>query len=565
MSDLSATAPPPADQAVEDPFADSVEPSPKRTGADAVRSADAAPPKKTHATEALSVHPTAHERYERTPKSDRRKWIDAGVSLALVAVGIAALVILKNLKEPARPVNRVSPAPLVEVAEITPHVGGLDVTSDGVVVPYRLINVGAEVAGRVVSMDPSLRSGRYVTAGQTLLTIDPETYRLEVKRLDAEVRSADRKLAELEVQIENARGTVSIAKKDAELAAGDTARQERLQERGSGSIAAVEQARRTQLQAVDRYQTANSSLKLLTAQREGLEVQKELTETALERARLDLSRTEVKSPVDGIVVSSDVEEGGRVQVGGALFTVNDTSQAEVRTNLQMKDVAWILAHPPEGTRATDDTPEMSADAAAYALPSVPVTVNYELAGNVYTWDGILSRAAGAGIDERTRTVPCLVRVANPRSVSMKGGSGSLPVAGPRALARGMFVSVQVHTEPAEPLLEVPEEAVRPGNRVWAVRDGKLIIAELPVAAIVGGKVLVPPAGASLKPGDRVVTSPLPAATPGMSVRVAGDPDPEAPQTPDAGAVADDEVDADGASPRPAGVAEAAAGGPAEES
>ncbi len=111
-------------------------------------------------------------------------------------------------------------------------------------------------------------------------------------------------------------------------------------------------------------QTAANALRLLNAQKERLEVQKELTETALERAKLDLARTEVKSPVDGVIVSAEVEEGGRVQAGGALFTVNDTSKAEVRTSLRMKDVAWILAHPPAGSRPSDRDPELSAGAAA---------------------------------------------------------------------------------------------------------------------------------------------------------------------------------------------------------
>ena len=485
-----------------------------------------------------AAEPPADGRYVRLEKSNRKHWTDAGVSLGLVAAGVAAFLILKNLKEPTRPVDRVSPPPLVEVADVTRHVGGLDVTSDGVVVPYRLINVGAEVGGRVVKMDPALRSGRYVTAGQELLTIDPEPYRLEQKRLEAEVRAAASSLAELAVQIENAKGSALIAKKDAELAQAETARQERLRERNSGSLAAVEQARRAELQAKDKLQTAANALRLLQAQQERLGVQKELAETNLERAELDLSRTTVTSPVDGVIVSAEVEEGGRVQAGGPLFTINDSSRAEVRTNLLMKDVAWILAHPPEGTRPTD----LTDDAAAYALPSVPVTVRYELMGNVYTWDGVLNRAEGTGIDEATRTVPCRVTVENPRSVSMGGGSGALPVAGPRALVRGMFVTVLVHTDPAESLLEVPEQAVRPGSRVWAVRDGKLRIAELPVVAIVGGKVLIPPHASPLEPGDRVVTSPLPAATPGMSVRVAGDADTEtnAERGPAASAVAGSE-------------------------
>jgi multidrug efflux pump subunit AcrA (membrane-fusion protein) len=82
----------------------------------------------------------------------------------------------------------------------------------------------------------------------------------------------------------------------------------------------------------------------------------------------------------------------------------------------------------------------------------------------------------------------------------------------------MFVKVNLHTDPREPVLSIPEQAVRPGNQIWVVRDGKLHIESLPVAQIVGGEVLVPPQNAPVKPGDRIVISPLPAPTPKMEVR-----------------------------------------------
>ncbi|MEM9702891.1 MAG: biotin/lipoyl-binding protein, partial [Planctomycetota bacterium] len=224
MSDLSA-APPvmdggrsdPSDRLpADDPFADDPDaatlPAP---------TADVTEPSAATA-ETLPAATPDEDRYMRAAKTDRRKWVDAGVSLALVAAGVTALIVLRNLKEPARPVNNVSPAPLVEVAEVTSHEGGLDVFSDGVVVPYRLVNVGAEVAGRVVEMDDDLRSGRFVTAGQTLMQIDPETYRLEVKRLEAEVKAEESRLSELTVQIENAKGSTKIAQQDAQLAVGET-------------------------------------------------------------------------------------------------------------------------------------------------------------------------------------------------------------------------------------------------------------------------------------------------------------------------------------------------------
>ena len=461
-------------------------------------------------------------RLDRVEKTRARRLIDAGVAVLFVAAGVGALVVLLSLKEPAQPVDRVTPPPLVEVAEVVADAGGVTLDSDGVAVPYREIAVSAEVSGRVVEMSEDCRSGHYVPAGQVLLRIDPQTYELERKRLEAEVRSAQSSLDELDVQVRNAKATAKIALADYELARNETARQEDLRRTGGGgTVTAVEQARRNENQAKDKLQTAANQARALESQRDRLSVQKELAETNLERAELDLERTAVAAPTGGVIVSTNVERDGYVRAGDPLFTIEDTSKAEVKTNLRPKTLAWVLAHPPPGTAPNPE----AADAGAYALPSIPVTVEYALLGNTYTWDGVLSRAEGAGFDERTRTVPVRVTVDDPRAVSRRGGdraAGELPVAGPRALTRGMYVTVALHTDPDDPLLQLPEVALRPGNRVWAVRDGKLEVLTVPVAAIVDGAVLVPPGGGGLRAGDRLVTTPLPAAVPGMKVRIAGE-------------------------------------------
>ena len=473
----------------------------------------------------------ADGRLDRVPKTRKQMLLDAGIALAFVAAGVGAMAVLLSLREPARPVDRVAPAPLVEVVEVVADAGGVTLDSDGVAVPYREIAVSAEVGGRVVEMSEDCRSGRYVAAGQVLLKIDPQTYEIEKRRLEAEVRSAQSGVEELDVQIENATASVKLAAADLELAKSETARQENLRRTGGGgTVTAVEQARRGELQARDKLQTAANQLKTLRSQRDRTAVQKELAETNLERAELDLERTVVASPVSGVVVSTSVEKDAYVRAGDPLFTVDDTSKAEIKTNLRPKTLAWVLAHPPRGTEPNPD----AADAGAYALPNIPVTVEYELLGAKYTWDGTLSRAEGAGIDEATRTVPVRVIVDEPRSVSRRdaaerdAGTGALPVAGPRALVRGMYVTVALHTDPDDPLLQVPEAAVRPGNRVWAVRDGKLEILTVPVAAMVDDTVLVPPGGGGLRAGDKLVTTPLPAAVPGMKVRVAGEEPDDAP-------------------------------------
>ena len=497
-----------------------------------VRADPPPPPDRDPAPDPDDRDPTDEGRLDRIEKSRSRRLIDAGVALLFVAAGVAALVVLLSLKEPAQPVDRVTPPPLVEVVPVVADAGGVTLDSDGVAVPYREIAVSAEVSGRVVEMSGDARGGRFVAAGQVLMRIDPQTYDLEKKRLAAEVRSAESSLSELDVQIKNAEASVRIAAKDAELAQNETARQENLRRTGGGgTVTAVEQARRAELQAKDKLQTAANQLRTLKSQQDRLAVQQELAETNLERAELDLARTAVAAPVSGVIVSTNVERDGYVRAGDPLFTIEDTSKAEVKTNLRPKTLAWVLAHPPPGTAPNPE----AADAGAYALPSIPVTVEYELLGTTYTWGGTLSRAEGAGIDERTRTVPVRVVVDDPRAVSREpraGGAaaGELPVAGPRALVRGMYVTIALHTDPDDPLLQVPEVAVRPGNRVWVVRDGKLEILTVPVAAMVDDTVLVPPGGGGLREGDRLVVTPLPAAVPGMKVRVAGD-EPEEPETP----------------------------------
>lgn len=511
--------------AVLDPPAEAPPRRPAPADADpVVRPAPAAPPPNADAADPSGAESADDGRLDRIEKSRKRHLIDAGVALLFVAAGVGALAVLLSMKTPARPVDKVSPPPLVEVVPVTADGGGVTLDSDGVAVPFREIAVSAEVSGRVVEMSEDCRSGRYVAAGQVLLKIDPQTYDLEKKRLAAEVRGAQSGVEELDVQIQNAKATTQIAKKDVELAAAETARQERLRNTGGGgTVTAVEQARRAELAATDKLQAAANQLRTLLSQRDRTAVQKELAETNLERAELDLTRTAVAAPTGGVIVSTNVERDGYVRAGDPLFTIEDTSKAEVRTNLRPKTLAWVLAHPPPGTAPNPE----AADAGAYALPAVPVTVEYELLGATYTWNGTLSRAEGAGIDERTRTVPVRIVVDDPRAVSRGGRTDGrtadlLPVAGPRALVRGMYVTVALHTDPDDPLLQVPEVAVRPGNRVWVVRDGRLEILTVPVAAMVDDIVLVPPGGGGLREGDRLVTTPLPAAVPGMKVRVAGE-------------------------------------------
>ena len=153
-----------------------------------------------------------------------------------------------------------------------------------------------------------------------------------------------------------------------------------------------------------------------------------------------------------------------------------------------------------------------------------MTVTYRLMGRNFHWQGVLSRYEGTGLDIPTRTVPCRVVVNNPREVTITDDQGRpMDFHGPRAMVTGMYTTVRVHARPTARLLSVPENAVRPGNRIWVVRGGILSIETVEPAETVDGTVILPAASAKIEAGDHIVTSPLASVRDGMKVREAPQP------------------------------------------
>jgi multidrug efflux pump subunit AcrA (membrane-fusion protein) len=130
----------------------------------------------------------------------------------------------------------------------------------------------------------------------------------------------------------------------------------------------------------------------------------------------------------------------------------------------------------------------------------------------YEWDGVLSRQEGRGLDEKTRTLPCRVLVTNPanvKAIDRYGASlATLPPEAPRSLLRGMFVDVLVQVDVPQPLVAVPQEAVRPSGDMFLMRDDKLVIVHPRPFHAGGGLIAFTEADSGLLPTDRVVTSQL---------------------------------------------------------
>ena len=418
-------------------------------------------------------------------------WLTTVLPAVLLALGVGGLYAMIR----GRPLSEVDRAPdlapLANTAMVLAHDGGINLSVDGVVTPYREIELSAEVAGRILRKAPEARSGHFVTRGTLLYEIDPRDYELELQRLDEQLQQAEATRAETAVELDNTQKLIDLSLEEHELQKRELNRVTRLA--GAVSESEVDKVKRSEWMSRNTMLTLQNQLLLIGSRRRGLENARNLVQTQIEKSRLDLARTRIVAPVDGVIVRDPVEQDSFVQKGAVLAVVEDTTKVEVLCNLKMEELVWIWRQghpesqpavpsesPSELPLAGGDDPDQSLSVrhidgrAHYELPQTPVTVIFRMQGDQtrFQWRGSLTRFEGSGIDEKTRTVPCRVVVDDPREVTVAGDDARV---GPPALVRGMYVTVAIHATPNTQFVRLPEAAVQPGKTVLRVRDGRLDI------------------------------------------------------------------------------------------
>ncbi len=466
---------------------------------------------------------------EHTPllRTVLRHTIGCVVSIVILATGggIWAYLMHLNVQESA-PEDDGDGTTVVTTVAVLPFGKDekLHVEVDGIVTPFREIEVAAEVGGKIAKKKEILRAGNFVTQGTLLVEIERKDYELELKRIGQQADEVDAELLEVATERENVENLLDNAREELRLNQAELERMVAPSRAYAFSDAEKDQVRKAILLSDNAEKTLNNQLRSLESRRRRLEVAKEIAETAKTKAKYDLDRTVITAPCNGVIVQDFVEEASYAQKGGPLFVIEDTSSVEVRCNLKMEDLYWLWHQEPSPS-GTDNSLRT-----AYEIPSATATVVYRIAGQEdlqYTWQGQLKRYDGLGLDERTRTVPCRVVVDNPREVAVVDRDSENLASErvrPPALVRGMYVTVQLHVQPKMTLVKIPDAAVQPGKWVWRYKDSRLEqIRDLPLIryledgetdgagdrrAEMSGYWLVPSVESTIEAGDRVVIAPV---------------------------------------------------------
>jgi multidrug efflux pump subunit AcrA (membrane-fusion protein) len=444
----------------------------------------------------------------------------------LVVLGCAAwfFIAMGAREKPQRKKAPPRKSVPVEVVQAKPHLGELDIHASGVAIPYREVELAARVGGEVIFKSDMLSPGRSVTEGEVLIRLDPRDYELDVARLQQEVAKADVDLARLKIEKENTERLLVISKELVRLKEKETARLGQLRQSNAASQSEIDLVQAAYLVAKQQATDNENSIRAFADQENSLKIARDLASLQLKRAELDLQRTTITAPFSGVIIANHVEQNGNVTPGMAVATIEDTSMIEVRCSLRSQDLGLIQSSVPmqAGYRSTEEVDlnqprtVRGEPVSPYELPPVAVTLEYNSAGRVYRWVGKLSRQDGLGMDQKTRTMPVLIRVDRPTSNLGAAGDDT-----PMALVRGMFVKAKLHCQPRTPFLVVPESVIRPGKRVWIMQAGQLQTHPIEIARIENGRAYIDPKHAALTVQDKIISSPVPNARDGLMVSEVG--------------------------------------------
>ena len=233
------------------------------------------------------------------------------------------------------------------------------------------VQVGSQVSGQIKELLVDFNS--VVKKAQVVARIDPEIFQAKVNQAKADLDSARATVLNQQAQIERTRADVENARAahaeakaqtaKAQVAVVDTRRDyerktelfgrqliaksdlDSSQAAHDSAVAQLDSARAHEQALASAIQSAIAQLRVAEAMLASARAQVEQKIAALKQSQLDLDHTTITAPVDGVVVSRQVDVGQTVAASlqaPVLFTIaQDLTQMQVETSVDEADIGRI--------------------------------------------------------------------------------------------------------------------------------------------------------------------------------------------------------------------------------
>jgi len=304
--------------------------------------------------------------------------------ILLVILGVLAIgwVVLRSYsrKEKAKVVFRTEEIVRTDVIR--------SISATGTVEPEELVNVGAQVNGKVMSFgrdadgNPVDFSSR-VTAGMVLAQIDDVPYKADLQDAEATFKRAQAGILQAEAGIESAEASLKQSETRLELAKANWDRAQQLYQSKTMTKSDYDSAQSDFNTAQSEIAVKKAALAEANASLSSARGTLESAIASRERAQRNLDYCTITAPMDGVVIDRRVSIGQTVvsnQAASSIFLVaKDFSKMQVWVSVNEADIGNI-------------TPGMDVTFSCDAFPGVVfrgtvfrIRLNATLSSNVVTY------------------------------------------------------------------------------------------------------------------------------------------------------------------------------------
>jgi len=245
------------------------------------------------------------------------------------------------------------------------------VSATGTLNAVVIVQVGSQVSGQIKALNVDFNS--IVKKNQVIARIDPDIFEAKVQQAQADLDSSRAAVMNQQAQVERARADVDNARAALVEAKAFTAKArvqsldakrdfdrktelfdrqliaksdlDTAQATYDAAVAQLDSTRAREQALSSAIQSSIAQLRVVDASLESARAQVKQKDAALRQAQVDLDHTTIRAPVDGVVVSRQVDVGQTVAASlqaPVLFTIaQDLTQMQVETSVDEADIGRI--------------------------------------------------------------------------------------------------------------------------------------------------------------------------------------------------------------------------------
>jgi multidrug efflux pump subunit AcrA (membrane-fusion protein) len=422
-----------------------------------------------------------------------------------IILGVGVMIFLSKTKlEPKRAeiVERSKAVKAVNVQQMDfiPRAVGY-----GYVQPEKVWEAVAEIKGKIVKMHPNLKKGVFLKKGEFLFRIEPETSRLAVEGIEADILNIQAQIAKIDQNLDDTERQRNIESKSLDISKSELERKQKLFDEGIISKSELDKEKQSLLVQKNVVENFKGTLNSIPSERRALMANLASQKAKLKDARINVGRTEIFAQFDSRVSKIDVELGQAVSVGEILATADSVAVAEINaqipryqlTNLILKDANPSVTI--ESLRNITD-----GDQGNYLNFGAIVRIDPQ--GKPIEWPARFSRFTE--IDPKTGTIGVVVSVDDPYLTAQPG------IRPP--LQKNFFCEVEIFAKARPDSIVIPRSSIHENIVYRVTSDERLEKKEVKIDFFQGNVAVIK---SGIKAGDRVIVSDVIPAIDGMLLAV----------------------------------------------